>query len=132
MDYEVFKEEYKKECRGIPDRLYALGIEPLSVAHFTSPVTDSVYKHYISLCIELRKGYPVSILGDLYTGWKFYTETITDDKLPLLVLGYTETFVYEGGQSVEERVIEIIKQFENYLGTFEPQSVRAILMLMDS
>jgi hypothetical protein len=121
-----------KECRGIADKLYALGVEPLCVSHFTNYVTGSYTEHYISFCIELRKGYPTTVLGDLYSGWKFYTETVTDDHTPLLVLGFSETFVYEGGQMVEERIKQIIKDFEDYLTTFDPQAIKSIITLMYS
>lgn len=123
-----------KECRRIADILYNLGIEPLSVSHFTSPVTDSAYEHYIHICIELRKGYPINILGDLPTSWKFYTETISSDHTPLslLVLGYSETFVWNGFLTVQDRIQEIIKQFEDYLTTFDPDAVRSVITLMYS
>ena len=122
------------ECRGIADKLYSLGIEPLSVAHFTNPVTGSAYEYYIHICIELRKGYPIDILGEVPTGWQFFTETISSDHTPLslLVLGYTETYVWNGVLTVEDRVQEIIKQFEDYLTTFDPQSVRSVITLMYS
>lgn len=120
------------ECRIIADMLFDLGVEPLSVAHFVTPVTGSAYEHYIHICIELRKGYPVGILGDLPSKWKWYTETVSEDHIPLQVIGYSETFVFDGVLTVEGRVQEIIKQFEDYLGTREPQSTKAILTLMYS
>lgn len=121
-----------KECRGIADKLYALGIEPLSVSHFVQPVADSSYKYYITFCIELRKSYPVGILGDLPIKWKWYTETITEDRLPLQVIGYAETFVFDGVLTAEDRVQEIINQFVDYLGTRDAQATKSILTLMYS
>lgn len=122
------------ECRTIADMLFDLGIEPLSVAHFTTPVTDSLYEHYITFCLELRKGYPTTILGDLPSQWNFHTETISGDHTPLslLILGYSETFVFDGELTVESRVQEIIKEFEGYLGTRDKQAIKSILMLMGS
>jgi hypothetical protein len=119
------------ECRGIANKLYDLGVEPLSVAHFTHPSTDSMYEHYINVCIELRKGYPKNILGDLYTGWHFYTETVSSDHipLPLLVLSYSETFVWLSYETVEERVLQIIKDFVLYLESRDPEATRALLKL---
>lgn len=122
----------KKEYRRIADKMYSLGIEILSASWFVSPVTGSLYEYYMHICIELRKDYPINILGDLYTGWKWYTKTITDDRLPLQVIGYSETFVFDGVLTVECRVQEIIKEFENYLGTRYPLPTKSILTLMYS
>ncbi len=119
------------ECRTIADMLWDLNVEPLCVAHFTSPVTGSAYEHYISFCIELRKGYPINILGDLPAVWKIYTETITDDHTPLLVIGYIETFVFDDVKTVDDRIREITKEFEDYLSTRDIQATKSILMLMD-
>jgi hypothetical protein len=119
-----------KDCRGIADKLYALGIEMLSISHYTHPVADSYYEHYIYITIELAKVYSTSILGDLYNGWEWFTESssITDD--PLLVLSYSETFVWLCELSVDERVQEIIKEFEDYLDTTrDVNATRAVLKL---
>lgn len=81
------------KCRTIADKLYDLGVEPLSVSHFTTPVVGSAYEHYINICIELRKDYPSNILGDFSVGWVIHTETVSEDHTPLLVIGYSETYV---------------------------------------
>lgn len=125
----------KKECRGIADRLYSLGLDIMSAAYFTYTRENSIYEHSIIIDIEFQREYqyPITILGDLPTGWKFYTETVTEDHIPLLVLGYSETFVWSGVQTVDERVMQIIKDFEAHLDTsYDPKAVKAILMLMDS
>jgi len=118
------------ECRIIADMLFDLGVEPLSAAHFVTPVTDSVYKYYIHICIELRRDYPTNILGDLPTGWIHYTQTVSEDHIPLQVIGYSETFAFDGVLTVEGRVQEIVSTFEDYLGTFDPQSFKSVLTLM--
>ncbi len=81
-----------------------IGVGPLSVAHFVTPVVGSLFKHYINLYIDLPKDYPISVLGDFPVGWVIHTETVSDDKLPILVIGYSETFVFEGVITMEERV----------------------------
>lgn len=110
--------------------MHSLGIELLSAAYFTYPVENSIYEHTIIIDIELKRDYPTLLLGELLKGWKWYTQTVTDDHWPLLVLGYSETFVWSVVLTVEDRVQQIIKAFEDYLGTRDPKAVRAILMLM--
>jgi hypothetical protein len=122
-----------RKCRTIADRLWDLGIEPLSVAHFTQLVVGSKYKHIININIELRHSYPVDILGNLPIKWRWFTETISEDHtpLPLQVLAYYETYSYDGVKSVDERVQEIINEFVQYLDTFrDPQATKSILTLM--
>lgn len=122
-----------KECKGIADRLYDLiGVAPLSVAHFVTPVIGALNEFYINIYIDLSKDFPIHILN-LPTLWVIHTETISDDHLPLLVISYSETFIYKGGKSVNDRVKEIIKQFENHLDTaYDPQAIKSVLTLMYS
>jgi hypothetical protein len=120
-----------KECKGIADGLYdLLGIGPLSVAHFVTPVAESLYKYYINVYLDLPRDYPINVLGDLPVGWVIHTETVSDDRLPILVIGYNETFIYEGVKTAEDRTKDIIKQFENHLDTaYDPQAIQAVLKL---
>lgn len=120
-----------RRCRIIADRLYELGIEPLSVAHFTQPVVGSDCKYIINIHIELRHSYPAGILGDLPIKWRWYKETISEDRTPLAIpiLAYYETYCYDGVKSVDVRVQEIINEFENYLNTRDIASTRAIITL---
>lgn len=122
-----------RRCRNLADKLFELGIEPLSVAHFTQLAVGSDYKYIINVLIELRHSYPVDILGDsLPIKWRWYSETSSDDRTPLLIpiLAYYETYCYDGVKSVDDRVQEIIKQFENHLDTaYDPQSIKAVLKL---
>lgn len=122
-----------RRCRNLADRLYDMGIEPLSVAHFTQNVVGSDYKHIINIHIELRHSYPVGILGDLSIKWRWFTETISNDRTPLAIpiLAYYETYCYDGVKSVDDRVQEVIDEFVEYLDTTrDPQSTKSILTLM--
>lgn len=123
-----------KECKAIADSMYDLmdDIGPLSVAHFITPIIGESNKYYINVYIDLPKDYPIKILGDLPIGWVIHTETVSEDRLSLLVIGYNETFIYEWGKTVDDRVKEIINEFEDYLGTMDIDAVKAILMLIDS
>jgi len=112
-----------------------MGIEPLSVGHFTQNVVGSDDRHKIQIFIELRHSYPTDILGDsLPTGWNFYNETISGDHtpLPLMVLAYYETFHCDVKLTVKERINQVIEQFGNYLSTRDAASTRAVIKLMYS
>jgi hypothetical protein len=71
------------------------------------------------------------LLGDFPTDWVWYTQTVTDDHLPLMVLGYSETYVWSGVLTVEDRVQHIIKEFEAHLYTRDIEAVRAIMLLSE-
>ncbi|NMM62286.1 hypothetical protein HBE96_06215 [Clostridium sp. P21] len=123
----------KKECKGIADGLYDLvGIGPLSTAHFVTPVAESQIEYYINVYLDLPRDYPIKVLGDLPIGWVIHTETVSEDHLPILVIGYNETFVYTGGLTADDRAKEIIKQFENYIRSKDAQAVKSVLTLMYS
>lgn len=120
-----------KEMRGVADKLYSLGFGLLSVACFVYPVQNSIYEHKIIIDIEFKKDYPDTLLGDLGIGWKWYHQTITDDHWPLMALAYSETFVWLGFISVEERVKEIVTAFEAYLDTRDKTALGAIMLLIE-
>jgi len=126
----------KKECKGIVDRLYDLigtGVGPLSAAHFVTPVAEVLNEFYINVYIDFDKNYPIKILGEFPTGWVINTETVSDDHLPILVVSYNETFYYKGDKTVNTRVLEIIREFENHLDThYDAQGIKSVLTLMYS
>lgn len=49
--------------------------------------------------------------------------------LAIPILAYYETYCYDGVKSVDDRVQEIINEFENYLNTRDIASTRAIITL---
>lgn len=120
-----------RRCRNLADRLYELGIEPLSVAHFTQQVVGSENKYIINIHIELRHSYPVGILGDLPIRWRWYKETCSSDRTPLAIpiLAYYETYCYDGVKSVDNRVQEVIDEFVQYLDTRDSEATKAVITL---
>lgn len=125
-----------KECKGIVDRLFDLvgtGVGALSAAHFITPVVGTNCEYYINVYIDLSKDYPIKLLGDFPIGWVVHTETISSDHTKLLVIAYNEIFHYNGVKTVNDRVKEIIKEFEYYLDThYDPQAIKSVLKLMYS
>jgi hypothetical protein len=117
--------------RPVVDGLYDLGFELLSASCFTYPVKQSVYEHRITLEVEFRKQYPMLALGEIPVGWKYYTETGTDDHWPLSILAYIETYMRPVYETVEERINQIVTEFADYLGTRDKVALQSIMMLMD-
>lgn len=110
----------------------ALGIELLSSACFVYPVQNSIYEHTIIIDMELKRIYRKTLLPELPKGWKWYTQTVTDDHLSLFVLGYSEQFVWLGFQSIKQRVQEITAEFLAYLDNRNKTVLAAVMLLMDS
>ncbi len=121
----------KKECRGIADRLHNLSFELMSAGCFTHPVADSLYEHRITIDIEFKRQYLISILGDLPAGWKWYTETVTPDHTPLSVIVYSEVYVWLGFETVNQRIKQIVTAFEEYLDRIYKTAFGAIMLLAD-
>lgn len=122
-----------RRCRNLADKLFELGIEPLTVAHFSQLVVGSKNKYIINVHIELRHSYPLDILGDLPIKWKYYTKTSSDDHTPLAIpiLAYYETYCYDEVKSVDMRVQEIIDGFIQYLDdNYDSQGIKSVLIFM--
>jgi hypothetical protein len=119
-----------KGMRPVADALYDLGFELLSSSCFTTPVHESIYEHRITLEVELKRQYPMLVLGEIPVGWKYYTEVSGAD-WPISVLAYIETYVCTEYKTVEERIKQIVTEFADYLGTIDKAALCAIMMLID-
>lgn len=122
-----------RQCHTLADKLYSLGIEPLSVANFTQNVVGSKDKYIINIHLELKHSYPLGILSDLSKRWRWYRETISEDRTPLLIpiLAYYETYCCDGVKSVDDSVQEVIDGFVQYLDdNFDSQGINSVLTLM--
>ena len=122
----------KRGMHGIVNRLTDIGLCVSSGNWATFPIEDSHYSHSIVININFRHQFQPAILGDLPVGWKWYTETTSEDHTPLMVVIYSETFTWSGSQTVEERVIQIIREFETYLDTLDKDAIAAIMTFMYS
>lgn len=120
-----------KEMRPVADALYDLDcFELLSASCFTTPVQDSLYEHRITLEVEFKNPYPIKILGDLPSGWKYYTEIVgTDWKIS--VLAYIEIYVWLGFETITQRINQIVTEMVDYLGTRDKAALCAIMLLID-
>jgi hypothetical protein len=119
-----------KEMRPVADRLYELGFEVMSASCFTYPEQQSIYEHRISLRVEFKNQYPIkTILGDLATGWKYYTQIVGTD-WPISILGYCKVYVLTEYETVEERIKLIVAELAAYLDTRDKVALRSIMMLI--
>lgn len=121
-----------KEMVKIVDSLYSMGIVPM-VALWTAVELGEVedYEYLVSLRIDISERISEAILGELPKGWRYYWETITPDRSELHMLAFTEHWYNFGfdGESVDGRIEELIKEFEEYLDTRDADAVKALLLL---
>lgn len=121
-----------KEMVGIADRLFAMGITPM-VTLWTAVKLGEVedYEYLLTLRIDLEGRISEAILGELPSGWRYHWETITPDRSELHMLAFTEHWYNFGfdGESVDDRIEELIKEFEEYLDTRDSEAVKALLLL---
>lgn len=122
----------KRELKAVVDELYVLSIDVMSASWFSFSIKESYYEHRITAFVELAHAYQTTLLGDLPSGWIWYTETVTGDHLPLSCLGYNEVFAWIGEITVEERIGQIVSEMVAYLRTRDPVGIRAVLLLSGS
>ncbi|WP_210166151.1 hypothetical protein [Desulfitobacterium hafniense] len=115
-----------KDCKGIADGLYDLGIEIISASSFTyrAGSTNST----ISIDINLKKDSLIGLLGDFPAGWEIYTEMVSADRLrlPIVILGYSETVE---NTMVDARIVQVTGEFERFLQGFDPQAIKSVATL---
>lgn len=117
---------------GIADRLYAMGIVPMT-AVWTATELGEVkdYEYLLSVKVDISERISEAVLGELPIGWRYYWNTVSPDHSELHMLAYTERWYNFGfeGESVNGRIEEIIKEFEGYLETRDCEAVKALLLL---
>jgi len=115
---------------GIADRLYAMGIVPMT-AIWTATELGEVkdYEYLLSVKVDISERISEAVLGELPVGWRYYWNTVSPDRSELHMLAYTERWYNFGFDSVVDRVEELIKEFESYLDTRDSEAVKALLLL---
>lgn len=120
------------DMRCIVDRMVDdLGFKVYSSVSYVENV-DRSFLHKIELEIEFRYDYNELILQSMPIGWSWYKFDVRDGAIWLSGLRYSEDYLWTGEVTVTDRVQEIIKSFEDYLGTFDPQATKSIITLMYS
>lgn len=123
-----------REMVGIVDRLYKMGITPMIAVWSAIDMGDVKDCEYLlTVKVDIGRRICEAVLGELPAGWKYHWETVTPDKTELHMIAYVEHWYNFGfdGESAENRVNELIKQFENYLDTRDCEAVRALLLLLE-
>lgn len=122
-----------KEMVGIATRLHSLGITPLSAVWTTTEMgTWDDYEYLITLKIDIGKRINEAVLGQLPEGWAYYWQTVTPDKSELHMLAYTERWFNLGFETLHERLVTIIKEFDTYLDSRDVDAVKALILLTSS
>jgi hypothetical protein len=123
-----------REMVGIVDRLYKMGITPMIAVWSAIDMGDVKDCEYLlTVKVDIGRRICEAVLGELPAGWKYHWETVTPDKTELHMIAYVEHWYDFGfeGESVESRIDELIKGFEEFLDTRDCEAVRALLLLME-
>jgi hypothetical protein len=123
-----------REMVGIVDRLYRMGITPMIAVWSAIDMGDvKDFEYLLTVKVDIGRRICEAVLGELPAGWKYHWETVTADRSELHMIACVEHWYDFGfeGESAENRVNELIKQFENYLDTRDCEAVRALLLLME-
>jgi hypothetical protein len=120
-----------KEMVGIADRLYSMGIVPTTAMWVATELgTAKDHEYFLTLEINLRRRINESVLDKLPEGWKFHWETVTPDQSPVKMLAYTGRWINVGLKSLDERIAELIQEFEEFLDSKDSEAIKAVLLLM--
>ncbi|WP_058486859.1 hypothetical protein [Defluviitalea phaphyphila] len=123
-----------REMVGIVDRLYKMGITPMIAVWSAIDMGDIKDCEYLlTVKVDIERRISEAVLGELPSGWKYHWETVTADMSELHMIAYVEHWYNFGfdGESVENRIGELIKEFEAFLDTRDSEAVKALLLLME-
>lgn len=122
-----------REMVGIVDRLYKMGITPMIAVWSAIDMGDVKDCEYLlTVKVDIERRISEALLGELPAGWQYHWETVTPDKTELHMIAYVEHWYNLGfGESVESRIGELIKGFEEFLDSRDCEAVRALLLLME-
>ena len=121
-----------REMVGITERLYAMGITPLTaiwIATELGEVKDDKYQ--LTVKIDIGSRISEAVLGDLPPDWHYFWSTAPPIQLELHMIAYVEQWYNFGfkGESAEERIAKQIKEFEEFLDTKDSEAVKSLLLL---
>lgn len=120
-----------KEMTGIVDRLYDMGITPTCAVWTATKQSDDEIEYLLTVQIEIESQVCQPVLGDLPTGWEYHWEKDASDKIKLNSIAYEEIWYDFGfdGESLQGRINELIKDFEDFLDTRDCDAVQALMLL---
>ena len=123
-----------REMAGIVDRLYRMGITPMIAVWSAIDMGDVKDCEYLlTVKVDIGRRICEAVLGELPAGWKYHWETVTADRSELHMIACVERWYNFGfeDESVESRIGELIKGFEEFLDSRDCEAVRALLLLME-
>jgi len=123
-----------REMVGIVDRLYRMGITPM-IAVWSAIELGNVkdFEYLLTVKVDIGRRICEAVLGELPAGWQYHWETVTPDKTELHMIACVERWYNFGfeDESVESRIGELIKGFEEFLDSRDCEAVKALLLLME-
>lgn len=121
------------DLRGIANRLYDMGIEPLTAMTSIMEVDKDSLLYKVNIMIDLGRRISEQVLGELPAGWTYLWETVSADHSEIYLINffdYWRWIGFEPDDTVEGFVGERIKEFERFLESKDCQAVRAIMTLL--
>lgn len=119
-----------KDMVGIADRLYSMGIVPMTAMWFATELSNwDDFEYQLTLKIDIGARISESVLGELPTGWHYYWETAPPIKVELHLIAYVEHWYNFGFETAKEHIDAEIKRFEEFLDTRDAAATKALLLL---
>lgn len=119
-----------EEMVGIAERLHSMGITPLTAIWVATEMGAwDDYRYQISIKIDVGGRISEAILGELPSGWHYFWETAPPIKVSMHMIAFVEQWYNLGFETKEERINEVIRGFEEFLDTRDPEAVKAIMLL---
>jgi hypothetical protein len=112
---------------GIVDRLYNLGIVPMTVIFDLNSASNTPGVYRLSIHIDLDECLKCEVLGALPEGWEYCWESGVGSRIH--VLSFTDYRSYTGVEDAEKRVSAVIKEFEEFLDDRDAEGVRSLILL---
>jgi hypothetical protein len=120
-----------KEMVGIAERLYSMGITPMTAIWTATELGAwNDYEYQLTVKIDIGSRISEAVLGELPKGWHYFWSTAPPIKVDMHMIAYVEHWYNFGfDESAEERIAKQIKEFEEFLETRDAEAVKALLLL---
>jgi len=119
-----------KEMVGIANRLYSMGITPLT-AIWTATELGEVedYEYQLTIKIDIGSRISEAVLGELPKGWHYFWSTAPPIQVEMHLIAYVEHWYNFGFETAKEHIDAEIKRFEEFLDTRDAAATKALLLL---
>lgn len=112
---------------GVVDRLYNLGIEPLTAMWSAYEISTRFEMFRCNATVELESSVYVEVLGDLPVNWHYFR--VGGSKV--VALEFADLECWNSYDKAKDKVLEVIKGFEKFLNGRDLEGTKAVLRLWD-